>query len=317
MSPSTSTTRTPIGWLLNQPYLLLSLTSLFWAGNAIVGRAAAGHIPPFTLAFIRWGCAALIILPFGWRATRQDWPLIRERLGFMVFLSLISIGVFNSLQYWGLEYTTALNSLLLQSSGPLFVAIWSLLILRIRLTAAQAIGIAASMVGVLVILLHGDLATLLAIELNKGDLLFLLAMAIFGLYAVLTLKRPAIQQLSFLTFTFACGALCLVPPFIWELFNRAPAQINAGNILSLAYVALFPSVLAYTFYNRGIALIGANRSAPFFHLIPVFGSAMAIFFLGETMHLFHIVGYALVLSGIVVAARKPKPAVATASAGVD
>ncbi|UZE48193.1 DMT family transporter [Rhodopseudomonas sp. P2A-2r] len=317
MPPSISTERTPIGWLLNQPYLLLSLTSLFWAGNAIVGRAAAGHIPPFTLSFFRWGLAALILLPFGWRAMRQDWPVIRRQFGFMIFLSLISIGLFNSLQYWGLEYTTALNSLLLQSSGPLFVAIWSLLILRVRLTIAQACGIALSMIGVLVILLRGDLAALTAIELNKGDLLFLLAMAIFGLYAVLTLKRPAIQQLSFLTFTFACGALCLVPPFIWELFTRPPAEINAGNLLSLAYVAVFPSVLAYTFYNRGIALIGANRSAPFFHLIPVFGSAMAIFFLGETMHLFHIVGYALVLCGIVVAARKPKPAIAAASAGVD
>jgi len=306
MPASASASRTPIGWLSNQPYLLLSLTSLFWAGNAIVGRAAAGHIPPFTLSFIRWGCAALIILPFGWRATRQDWPLIRERFGFMVFLSLISIGLFNSLQYLGLQYTTALNSLLLQSSGPLFVAIWSLLILGIRLTAAQAIGIAASMIGVLVILLHGDLATLFAIELNKGDLLFLLAMAIFGLYAVLTLKRPLIQQLSFLTFTFSCGALFLVPAFAWELLTRPPAEINTGNLLSLAYVAVFPSVLAYTFYNRGIALIGANRSAPFFHLIPVFGSAMAIFFLGETLHLFHIVGYGLVLCGIFVAARRPK-----------
>jgi drug/metabolite transporter (DMT)-like permease len=300
--------RTPIGWLSNQPYVLLSLTSLFWAGNAIVGRAAAGHIPPFTLSFFRWCLAALIMLPFGWHAMKQDWPAIRARLGFMVFLSVISIGLFNSLQYWGLEYTTALNSLLLQSAGPLFVAVWSLIVLGIRLTAAQAAGIVVSMIGVLVILLHGDLAALAAIELNKGDLLFLTAMAIFGLYAVLTLKRPAIQQLSFLTFTFACGALCLAPAFVWELFNRPPAQISAGNILSLLYVAVFPSVLAYICYNRGIALIGANRSAPFFHLIPVFGSAMAIFFLGETLHLFHIAGYALVLCGIVFAARKPKAA---------
>ncbi|MBC7580327.1 MAG: DMT family transporter, partial [Tardiphaga sp.] len=107
--------------------------------------------------------------------------------------------------------------------------------------------------------------------------------------------------------TFACGALCLVPAFLWEWLTRPPLEFNVATGLSLAYVAVFPSVLAYTFYNRGIALIGANRSAPFFHLIPVFGSAMAIFFLGETLHLFHIVGYALVLTGIVVAARKPKP----------
>jgi drug/metabolite transporter (DMT)-like permease len=312
MSVST-TGATPLGWIANQPYLLLTLPSLFWAGNAIVGRAAAGHIPPFTLSFLRWALAFAVVLPFAWRALKQDWPVIRAHLGFMMFLSLISIGLFNSLQYIGLQYTTALNSLLLQSAAPLFVAIWSLLILGIRLTAAQATGILVSMIGVLVILLHGNLATLASIELNKGDLLFLTAMAIFGLYSVLVLKRPPMQQLSFLGFTFGCGALFLVPTFVWELLNRPHAEITGATFGSLIYVALFPSVLAYLCFNRGIRLIGANRSAPFFHLIPVFGSAMAIFLLGEQQHLFHVAGYALVLCGIVVAARKPKqPAVAVA-----
>jgi drug/metabolite transporter (DMT)-like permease len=307
------TSRTPLGWISHQPYVLLTLPALFWAGNAIVGRAAAGHIPPFTLSFLRWTLAFVVLLPFAWRALKQDWPVIRAHLGFMVFISLISIGLFNSLQYLGLVYTTALNSLLLQSSGPLFVAIWSLLLFGIRLTAAQAIGILVSMIGVLVILLHGDLAALASIELNKGDLLFLTAMAIFGLYAALIPKRPPMQQLSFLGFTFGCGALGLIPPFIWEFLTRPHAEISAATLGSLVYVALFPSVLAYLCYNRGIQLIGANRSAPFFHLIPVFGSAMAIFLLGEQLHPFHVVGYVLVLCGIVVAARKQKlPAVAVA-----
>ncbi|NVN87950.1 MAG: DMT family transporter [Rhodopseudomonas sp.] len=293
-------------WLFDQPYLLLSLTSLFWAGNAIVGRAAAGQIPPVTLSFVRWLGAFLIVLPFAWRHLAKDWPAIRRHLGLMVGLSLSGIAIFNTLQYTALEHTTALNILLFQSAGPLFVAIWSLILLGIRLTLAQALGILVSMIGVLVILLHGDLTALAGIDLNPGDLLFIAAMAIFGFYSALSQKRPAIHGLSFLAFTFGCGALCLVPAFLWELSARPVAQINAANLGSLAYVAVFPSVLAYLCFNRGVQLIGANRAAPFFHLIPVFGSAMAIAFLGERPQLYHAFGYALVLAGVIVAARKPK-----------
>src|SRR3954471_9419578 len=106
-------------WLAHQPYLLLSLTALFWAGNAIVGRIAAGHIAPVTLSFLRWSGAFLIILPFAWRHLVRDWPLIRKRLGMMILLSVTGIGAFNTLQYWALEHTQALNTLLLQSAGPL------------------------------------------------------------------------------------------------------------------------------------------------------------------------------------------------------
>jgi drug/metabolite transporter (DMT)-like permease len=298
--------RTPLSRLFDQPYLLLSLTSLFWAGNAIVGRSAAGHIAPVTLSFVRWTIAFLIVLPFAWRHLAADWPTIRARLGIMIPLSISGIGAFNTLQYWSLEYTTALNILLLQSAGPLFVAVWSLIVSGVRLTAAQAAGIVVSMIGVVVILLHGDLTALAGIELNKGDIIFTVALAIFGLYSVLSSRRPAIHSLSFLAFTFGCGALCLVPLFVWELFARPVMQIDAANLLSLAYVAVFPSTLAYLCYNRGVELIGANRAAPFFHTVPVFGSVMAIFFLGERLQLFHLFGYALVLIGVFVAARKQK-----------
>jgi drug/metabolite transporter (DMT)-like permease len=292
-------------WLANQPYLLLSITALCWAGNAIVGRLAAGHIPPVTLSFLRWSFAFLIILPFAWKHLKRDWGAIRSHLGTMIFLSVIGISAFNTLQYWALEHTQALNTLLLQSAGPLFVAVWSLILLGVRLTLAQAGGIALSLIGVLVILLHGDLTALTSIEFNKGDIIFTVALAIFGLYSVLSLKRPQIHGLSFVGFTFGCGAVCLVPLWIWELFTRPVMQLNAANLLSLFYVAVFPSTLAYLCFNRGVQLIGANRAAPFFHVVPVFGSAMAIVFLGEHPQLFHIIGFALVLTGVFVASRKP------------
>src|SRR5213595_2239736 len=151
-------------WIANQPYLLLSITSLCWAGNAIVGRLAAGHIPPVTLSFLRWFFAFLIILPFAWKHLVRDWGAIRAKLGMMVVLSVTGIGAFNTMQYWALEHTEALNTLLLQSAGPLFVAVWSLILLGDRLTLAQAAGITLSLAGVLVILLHGDVTTLSSVE---------------------------------------------------------------------------------------------------------------------------------------------------------
>ena len=307
MTATDQTSSSPSGnWLANQPYLLLSITALCWAGNAIVGRLAAGHIAPVTLSFLRWSFAFLIILPFAWKHLVRDWAAIRSRLGIMILLSITGIGAFNTLQYWALEHTQALNTLLLQSAGPLVVAVWSLLLLGVRLTLAQAAGVLLSMAGVFVILLHGDLTTLSKIDFNIGDLIFLIALAIFGIYSVLSLKRPDIHGLSFVAFTFGAGATCLIPLLIWELFARPPMQIDTANLLTLAYVALFPSTIAYLCFNRGVQLIGANRAAPFFHVVPVFGTIMSIVFLGEHPQAFHFIGFALVLTGVFVASRKPK-----------
>src|SRR4030088_1004020 len=306
MSASEPTSTAPAGnWIANQPYLLLSTIEMCWAGNASAGRRAAGHIRPGALSFLRWTLAFLIILPFASKHLVRDWGAIRARLGTMIVLSITGIGAFNTLQYWALEHTQALNTLLLQSAGPLFVAVWSLILLGVRLTPAQAGGITLSLIGVLVILLHGDPTALASITFNKGDIIFTVALAIFGLYSVLSLKRPQIHGLSFVGFTFGCGAVCLVPLWIWELFTRPVMQLDAANLLSLFYVAVFPSTLAYLCFNRVVQLIGANRAAPFFHVVPVFGSAMAIVFLGERPQLFHIIGFALVLTGVFVAARKP------------
>ncbi|MGH6778082.1 MAG: DMT family transporter, partial [Bradyrhizobium sp.] len=220
VSEHTSRTAASHAWLANQPYLLLSIAALCWAGNAIVGRLAAGHIPPVTLAFLRWFFAFLLILPLAWKHLLRDWSAIRARIGIMLTLSITGMGIFNTMQYWALEHTEALNTLLLQSAGPLIVAIWSLILLGVRLTLAQAIGILVSLSGVLVILTRGDVTSIATIHFNEGDLIFIVALVIFGLYSVLTLKRPAIHGLSFVAFTFGCGAACLIPLLIWELLSR-------------------------------------------------------------------------------------------------
>ena len=297
--------------MTHQPYLLLCIAAVCWAGNAIVGRLAVGHIPPVTLSFLRWGLAFLIVLPFAWKHLVQDWRALRGGLGIMILISVTGISAFNTLQYWALEYTQALNTLLLQSAGPLVVAIWSLILLGVRISLAQAFGVVLSLVGVLVILLHGDLTTLTSVEFNKGDIIFTVALVIFGFYSVMTLKRPAIHGLTFAVFTFGCGAACLIPLVIWEMLSRPVMALNVPNLLSVLYVAVFPSTVAYLCWNRGIHLIGANRAAPFFHMVPLFGSAMAMVFLGERPRLFHVIGFALVLTGVFVASRKSSSAAAS------
>lgn len=295
---------------MNRPYLLLSLTSLFWAGNVVIGRFIAGQIPPVTLSFLRWTGAFLLVLPFAWRQITKDWPAIRRQLGLMMLVSFTGISSFNTLAYWGLEYTQALNALLLNSTGPLFVALFSLVLFGIRLTWTQVFGITVSMLGVLVILLRGDLETLRAIRFNTGDVLYTVALIVFGLYSALAARRPKIHAMSFLAFTCGCGALFLIPLLIWEIASGRVMTFNHATLPVLIYVMIFPSTLAYLFFNRGVELIGANRSAPFFHLIPVFGSVLAIVFLGERLQMFHLVGYALVLAGVFIAARRGSPAAA-------
>lgn len=294
----------PASWLFNQPYLMLSLMSLFWAMNIVLGRFVAGHVPPFALTFCRWAGTFLVLVPFAWPYLVRDWPVIRRNLPLLLLLAFTGFAFNNALSYWGLQHTQALNALLIQSSGPLFVALWSLMLFGVRLSWMQAAGIGVSLLGVLVIVLRGDLAALAAIQVNAGDISFAAALFVFGLYSALMPKRPRINPLSLIAFTTGMGAVMLVPLVGWEISTGDHLKIDTLTISTVVFVVLFPSTLAYIFFNRGIELIGPNRAAPFFHLVPVFGSVMAIMLLGEKPELFHLVGYVLVLAGIFTASRR-------------
>jgi drug/metabolite transporter (DMT)-like permease len=296
--------RDPLRWLNNQPYLLLSLTGLFWAGNIVLARHVGDHVPPVTLTTIRWFGVFLILLPFAWPHLKRDWPALRAHLPLMVLLSAIGFAFNNAISYWAMQYTQALNALLIQSSGPLFVALWSLILFGVRLTAAQLAGITISLLGVLIIILRGDLAALATIAFNKGDVMFAASLVSFGLYSALIPRRPVTHQLSLISFTTFCGGLLLLPFSVWEFSTGATLKFDFLTLATLVYVLIFPSTLAYLFFNRGVALIGPNRAAPFFHLVPVFGSVMAILLLGEELRPFHLIGYALVLAGVVIASRQ-------------
>jgi drug/metabolite transporter (DMT)-like permease len=289
-----------------RPYLLLSLTSLFWAGNIVLGRYAAGHVPPAALSFIRWVGAFLILIAFAWPFLKRDWATIRRHLPVMLILTFTGITIYNVMAYWGLQYTQAINALLITSAHPLLVAGWSFILYRERLTIWQTLGIALSLGGVLVILTRGDLSALRDVRFNIGDIVFFSAQIVYSFYATLIKSRPNIHPISFLAFTIGVGAVLLTPIYATEVAMGITFVLDTKALLILAYITIFPSLLAYLFFNRGIELVGPNRAAPFYHLIPIFGSALAIVFLGERPEIFHGVGYALVLAGIFIGTRSHK-----------
>jgi drug/metabolite transporter (DMT)-like permease len=290
--------------LFHEAYLLLSLTSLFWSGNVVLGRFVAAYIPPITLSVIRWSGAFVILLPFAARHLARDWPLIRRHAGLLTLLALTGFSAYNTMAYYGLHFTTAINGLLLQSVAPLFVAVWSFVLFRDRLSVRQAIGILLSLAGVVVIVCRGSLEILLAIAFNRGDLWFVFALLVYAFYAAMLRVRPPIHPLSFLAVGMGGGALLLLPAMALEIAAGQSMVFDYVTALSLLYVCIFPSLLGYLFLNRGIELVGANRAAPFIHLVPVFGSVLAIALLGERLQFFHAVGYLLVLAGITLATRR-------------
>ena len=286
------------------PYLLLTLTPFFWSCNWIVGRALASDIPPMAMTFLRWFFAILILAPFALPQVRRDLPVVRRHWRVLAFLGVVGVGSHNALAYAGLNYTTATNGVILNSFIPVMIIALSWVFLRERLSAVQVLGVAISLAGVLAILSKGSLAALVAFRLNGGDLLVILSMAIWAVYTICLRWRPA--GLSMLTFLFvlACvGDLSVLPLAAAEFTWGRRMEVTPANIAALASVALFSSVLAYIFWNQGVAAVGANVAGLFVHLMPVFGVVLAWVFLDEKLALYHVAGIGLILAGITITSR--------------
>ncbi len=242
------------------------------------------------------------MLPFAWPHLQNDWPTIRAEWKRLGVLALTGIAIYHVISYYALGKTQAINALLIQSSGPLFVALWGLLLYGVRLSMRQALGIAVSLTGVLVIVLRGDIVDAgggrfqrrrRLVPAGHDDLRHLL----HGEAA----KDAPIVAARDDNGSRGRDAAALRHPR--SGLHQATA-VDATMWLSFLYVISFPSAIAYLFFNRGVELIGPNRAAPFFHLQPVFGSVLAVTLLGESFRLFHLAGYALVLAGVFTAARK-------------
>lgn len=286
--------------------VLLCLTMLFWAGNSIAGRAMAGVVPPMTLSFWRWVLALVLITPFAWPKLKADRAELIRRWPMVLALSASGVASFGALLYLGLQTTTALNSLLMQAAIPPLILLFGLLVLRERTTLAQTAGVALSLLGVLVVIAQGRPWDLLHLDIHPGDGLILVGVVLYAAYSLLLRRKPAVHPLSLLWTTMACAVLLLAPAYGWELAHGRTFDLAPRALAGLAYVAVFPSFLAYLFFNRGVELLGPARAAHFMHLMPVFGSVLAVVLLGEAFHGFHAVGVALIGAGIVLASLKPK-----------
>jgi len=287
--------------LYDRPYLLLTLATLLWAGNFVLGRAVSGEVPPVGLAFWRWFGGALIIAPFALPHLRRDWAAVRASWPIVLTLGLLGIAVFNTLIYVGLGRTTAINALLLQSIQPLVIIIFSFLIFRDIVGPRQMLAVAISLVGVVVIIARGELGVLATLAFNSGDVLVFIALICYAAYTALLRLRPRVHPLSFLLVIFTVGFALLFPLYVWEGLAGRPMRLTPVTLGAVAYVALFPAIVAYLCFNRGVELLGANRAGHFFHLQPAFGVVLAMLFLGERFQPYHAAGITLIAAGILLA----------------
>ena len=284
-------------------YLLLTLTALFWAGNAIVGRALHTSVQPVTLAFWRWALAALFLLPFTWPHLRRDWRTLARHWPTMLGLSLLGISSFNTILYHAAHTTTATNIALIQAALPAMLLLLGFLLFGERMSHRGLLGMALTIGGAVVTVVHGDFNFLRTAQFVSGDVWMLAAVFLYALYSVLLRKAPRVHALSFLTATFIVGAAALLPLYLWEWHALGAPVLTTGLIAGALYVAVFPSIFAYLFWNHGVATVGAGTTGLFNCLIPVFAAVLAFAFLGERLHAYHVIGLALIVAGFVLFSR--------------
>jgi drug/metabolite transporter (DMT)-like permease len=288
-------------------YIGLVLTPLFWAGNAVVARGVVDEIPPTSLAFWRWVLALVIILPFGIRGVRREWAVIRDHWHRILVLALFSVTAFNTLLYLAATTTTAINIALINSTIPIMVALLAFLLLGERTRAIQGLGIAVALAGMLLVIGQGTLGRLVGLSFSVGDLVMVTAVASWGVFSVL-LRRLSVpvKSLTFLTMQIALGTAVLAPIYLVDLvFFSGGFELSRTTLPPLVYVAIFPGILAYAFWNYGVLNVGPAKSAMFMYLTPVFAAVLAWVFLGEVLGWYHLAGGGLILAGLWLTTRNP------------
>lgn len=295
-------------------YGLAMLPPLFWSGNFLIARLMQGSIPPVQMSFWRWSLALLILAPFCWRPIRDTWPRIRSNLPFLALLSLVGVTAFNCLVYAALRYTPIANAALVNSLLPVVTFLLAYLILKQKLTQRQLVGVAVSLCGAILVICSGNPAKLLSLTLNKGDMLVFAGMSCWALYTVLIRWRPAgLPLMAFLGVTVFLGVLFHLPAVAWEYRVEGGFHPTAAIASALLYFAIFPSILAYIFWNRSVATLGPGKTGMFMHLLPPSSAVLGLLVLGEPIAWFHVAGFAIIVLGIWLvtsAARRPGTAIA-------
>jgi drug/metabolite transporter (DMT)-like permease len=281
-------------------FALLTLAVLSWSGNALLGRALHQEIPPVALAFWRWALATVLLLPFAWRHLWRDRAALWAGWPLLLLLSVLGVSTFNTLLYHAAHTTTATNIALMQTAMPAVIVALDFVLFRRRPAGMGVAGAFLAMAGAAAVVLRGDPRSLLELDLVEGDLWMMVAVVAYALYSILIPRRPRSHMLAFLGATFIVGTALLFPLFLWERGVQGPHAWSAGVVAAILYVAIFPSILAYLFWNRGVEKVGAGQTGLFICLMPVFTAALAVPLLGERLAAFHLVGFTLIVAGILL-----------------
>lgn len=279
-------------------YVLLALATLFWAGNSVAGKLAVGHVSPMVVVTIRWASVMLALYVFNQKQIAADWSVIRPRLGYLFVVGTLGFTGFSVGLYYALIYTTAINASILQGGLPLFVFCASFMLFSTRIVKEQAIGFIISFIGVIVIAAQGELANLITLNFNFGDLLVLAAIFSYGIYTAVLRSKPQVHWTSLMFFLCLAATLSSLPLLAIEVTQDADIWPDTQGWMVVAYIVIFPTLLGQVFYIRAVELIGANRAGLFVNLLPVWGAILAVVAIGEAFHRYHAVALVLILVGI-------------------
>ena len=290
----------------NLAYLILILTTIFWSGNFIVGKAASMYqIPPFSLNFYRWFFAGLILLPFTYKELIKKKKYIINNLGFFIVLGITSITIFNSIVYYSLYYTQVISGILMISTIPVWIIFISSILKIEKTNIFQIIGVILSLTGVIFIITKADLNLIKNLDFNKGDLSMVIAMFSWAIYsALLKSKKYEISQVSLLEVVIICGLFFLIPIYFIEMNMGNLIILGKPFYLILTYVVIFPGLASFFFWIKGISIIGANRAGIFLHLMPIMGAIMAMLIFNERFMFYHILGAIFIIAGITLSNKK-------------
>lgn len=296
--------------LQNNAAFLLVIVTLSWGGNAVAGRLAVGHVSPLLLTEFRWVITGAILLMLGRNYLRNDWPVIRQNLPILIAMGASGFAIFNFFMYSALVYTTAINVTIIQAAMPMFIFILSFLVFRVSTHWAQAMGYSVTLFGVLIAATQGDPRQLLALQINYGDFLMLIAAFIYGAYSAALHAKPNIHWVSMLAVMAVSAAVISIPAVAYEAAVGSlvfPTTVQGWGVVW--FTALFPAMLAQGLFIKAVGIMGPNRAGLYLNLVPIFGAWLAVLILGEDFHLYHALALSLVIGGILLAQKlAAKPA---------
>lgn len=287
------------------PHLLLIAAASFWGAHWVVARAIVPHMTPMGMSFWRWTVAILALLPFAWPLLVRDRAKLLASWKVLLYLGLIGTVLYNALGYFGLRHTTATNALLFQSFTPGIIPVFAYLLYRERIGARIVLGLSVSFLGLMAIVFRLDPANLVAFRFNEGDLWLLGNIMLWALYTTSLRWTPAgVHPLSLQLAISLAGMATGFPGYAIDVATGGRIEWSVEVFLGIAYLGIFPSMLCYILWAKGVEAIGPSKAGAYLHLTPVSGIAMAYLFLGERVELHHWVGFALILGGVFLAARK-------------